>query len=203
MKYSVSPEKLYNIVLGLNVFAWGIAGLFYSSDTELTPVRICISSINIIAGLLFISRRKIIRASGLVDKPSWFFVLFCNGLLFKLSLPLDNWSLACQMLFVGGTIFTLAAFLNLGKNFSIRPAYRGLVTNGFYRLVRHPIYMGETIMALACLLSGRLDYALPVFAFLMFFQILRIREEEGLLKSDEKYADYVLKTRWRLIPFVW
>lgn len=203
MAFPISTERIYNIVLGLNVLGWSFAGIFYSTDTELSLVRICISAINALAGILFLIRKKAMWSSNLWNGYSWLPVLFCNGLLFRLSLPLQHWPAYSVYLFVAGTLFALLSLLKLGQNFSIRPSFRTLETKGVYQFVRHPIYFGETIMAFACLLAGQLMYSLPVFLLLLAFQAYRIREEEQLLSKAESFQRYVQQTPWRLVPFVW
>ena len=47
-------------------------------------------------------------------------------------------------------------------------------------------------------------YALIPFAFLPLILVLRILNEEKILKRDlEGYKDYCKKIRYRLIPYLW
>ena len=87
----------------------------------------------------------------------------------------------------------------LGQSFGIAPADRGLVINGPYSLVRHPLYLGELILRGALLLgTAPLDGAVALIILLMV-QVLRIVREEKVIAG---YSDYASHVRWRLIPFI-
>ena len=203
MRTRISYERIYNFVLGFNVLGWGIAGLFFSTDVQWNSVRIAIALINLTAGLLFIFRREALLSREFIDKPAWLLVLVANGFLFRLSLPLENWAVYLQVLFGIGTAITLFALLSLGQSFSIRPALREVIQKGLYQWVRHPAYLGEGLMGLACMLAGNWLYSIPVFCLMMLFQIIRLQQEENILKNAPEYQEYMQQTRWRLIPGIW
>jgi len=47
-------------------------------------------------------------------------------------------------------------------------------------------------------------FALPVFALLIPLIVLRLLNEEKVLRQElPGYADYCLHTRFRLVPFIW
>ncbi len=94
-------------------------------------------------------------------------------------------------------LWSLAA-LNL--SFGVAPADRELVTAGPYRFARHPIYLGEIVMAVGGLLAAPTkDGAMMVIA-LIIIQVLRILREERVIAG---YSAYVKDVRWRLLPGVW
>jgi protein-S-isoprenylcysteine O-methyltransferase Ste14 len=89
----------------------------------------------------------------------------------------------------------------LGSHFGVAPADRGLITRGPYRLVRHPMYLGELILRAALLVGS----PQPVLAGVMLFvlitiQILRIQREERIIRGYDRYA---VQVRFRLVPGVW
>jgi len=97
-------------------------------------------------------------------------------------------------------VWVLAAVLALGTCFAVLPEARGLVTRGPYRLVRHPVYLGE-LGAYAGLVigspTGRNLSAAIVFAAA---QAVRMRlEERALIKEFPDYARYAARTP-RLVP---
>ena len=54
-----------------------------------------------------------------------------------------------------GLAFSLASVAVLGRCFGILPDVRGLVVRGPYRLVRHPLYLGELTAALGIVVGSR------------------------------------------------
>ena len=102
---------------------------------------------------------------------------------------------------LAGYGFILWSLVALGKRFGVAPADRGLTCSGPYRLVRHPMYLGELLFRGALLLSSNLlVFDLVLFALLTGIQCLRIVREENALLGYSCYARIV---RWRLIPGVW
>jgi len=79
-----------------------------------------------------------------------------------------------------------------------------LITTGFYAVVRHPMYLGfSLIFCFAPIVLGSWFAFIPAacIPFLLTFRIKN--EEEVLQKGLEGYKEYMEKVRWRLIPCVW
>ena len=78
----------------------------------------------------------------------------------------------------------------------------GLVTNGPYRFLRHPIYAAIIYFAWAAALSDRRIYILGAATFISVGLIARMLIEEKFLNSEySDYKSYSEKTV-RLIPFL-
>jgi protein-S-isoprenylcysteine O-methyltransferase Ste14 len=108
---------------------------------------------------------------------------------------------------IGGFV-RLATVFELGHRFSIfvalQPGHR-LKTDGFYRFVRHPSYLGALLAMVGWALVFRSSIGL-LLAVAMFVPIIaRIRAEEDFLvrEFDEQYRAYQQRTRWRLLPFIY
>ena len=106
-------------------------------------------------------------------------------------------------IFLVGIMLQAAAKLNLNRSFGIVPANRGVVTTGFYALVRHPVYASYFIGHVAFLLANPTLWNLCVYSIELGFQIARMRAEEGLLSRDPIYAAYLRNVRFRLLPGVY
>ncbi len=79
-----------------------------------------------------------------------------------------------------------------------------VITTGPYRIVRHPMYAGATVLLIATPLALGSWWALlvlPVFIAVLVWRLLD--EERVLVAALPGYADYRSTTRARLIPGVW
>jgi protein-S-isoprenylcysteine O-methyltransferase Ste14 len=115
----------------------------------------------------------------------------------------DVWVLAASDICLAcGMIWALYSLTYLGRRFSIVPEARGLVTSGPYRLVRHPIYLGEIVAGFGLVLPTLLTLHILVFAIFLGAQIVRTHFEERILRATyPQYEAYARHTR-RLIPFI-
>ena len=110
------------------------------------------------------------------------------------------------LLFLAATAVRGKAHLDLGRHFSMflkEREGRSFVDSGLYAKIRHPLYLGNLLLFLACpaFLAGRLSWL--VVALAIAGLILRIRiEEKFLLENTDGYQDYIQRT-WTLIPYLY
>lgn len=79
-----------------------------------------------------------------------------------------------------------------------------VISTGPYAIVRHPMYLGVSIMWIATPVALGSYWALPVFLIMPVILVYRIRnEEEFLLRELPGYRDYTRKVRYRIIPGIW
>jgi protein-S-isoprenylcysteine O-methyltransferase Ste14 len=111
--------------------------------------------------------------------------------------------IASDVLLIAGLAFAIGSVAVLGRCFGILPDVRGLVTHGPYRLVRHPLYLGELTAVLGVVLGSRE----PLWAGLTWLvcvglQLVRTGYEERNIRAEfPEYAEYAARTK-RLIPGV-
>jgi len=79
-----------------------------------------------------------------------------------------------------------------------------VISVGPYRLVRHPMYSGMAIAALASPLALGSYVAAPLFALIIPLLVYRLVHEERTLCRDLRgYSEYCERTSFRLLPWVW
>ncbi len=79
-----------------------------------------------------------------------------------------------------------------------------VIDTGPYSIVRHPMYTGMIPLFLFTPLALGSFWAIIAYIPVSFVIILRIFNEEAMLKRDlPGYKEYCQKVRYRLIPFVW
>jgi protein-S-isoprenylcysteine O-methyltransferase Ste14 len=82
-------------------------------------------------------------------------------------------------------------------------ASQEVISTGPYRLVRHPMYSGFSLLFLATPLALGSYLAVPLFVLLIPLLFFRLVNEEKLLRQSlPGYAEYCKRTRFRLVPFV-
>jgi protein-S-isoprenylcysteine O-methyltransferase Ste14 len=108
---------------------------------------------------------------------------------------------AGDLMLGAGLLFAIASVAFLGRCFGVLPDVRGLVTRGPYRLVRHPLYLGELTAALGIVVGAqRWAPALAAWLVCLGLQLVRTKYEERSLRAEfPEYAPYADRTK-RLIP---
>jgi protein-S-isoprenylcysteine O-methyltransferase Ste14 len=115
---------------------------------------------------------------------------------------------------VGATLLALAWFLlfrAFTDNTFLSPLVRiqserqqSVVSTGVYGVVRHPMYLGATLMFVAAPILVGAASALAVGLGLVVLLAVRIVDEEKLLSTQlPGYEDYRRRVRYRLVPFLW
>ena len=130
------------------------------------------------------------QGSPLISSGSFAIILKSCGLAIAL--------LACLIMVI--------AVINLGKNLTPLPCPKDnavLIQSGLYHYVRHPIYFGVLLAALAWLLIHPGLYVL-VYSISLFvlFDIKARREEIWLVERFSSYKDYQARVK-KLIPGVY
>ena len=97
-------------------------------------------------------------------------------------------------------VIAVYARLSLGRNIGLVPAQRDIVSRGAYRFVRHPIYTGLIISYLGFTLRMFLPLNLTMALIVIGMFVVKSFIEEGFLRVDPEYADYLARLRWRWFP---
>ncbi len=109
-------------------------------------------------------------------------------------------------IFIIGFMIMNWAEICLGKLFSIQVTIQNdhqLVTNGLFKYVRNPRYLGILLNNIGIAFIFRSWLAIVLVLFLIAVLIWRIRDEEELMKKEfgRSWEEYKKRT-WRLLPFI-
>lgn len=110
--------------------------------------------------------------------------------------------LVANLVITSGIVLSIYSVCSLGRSFSIIPQARKLIQSGPYRVVRHPLYLGELISVFGIVLAGVTIPKITLYFVLVVCQVYRAFQEEKLLSSVfPEYKEYCLKTA-RFIPLL-
>jgi protein-S-isoprenylcysteine O-methyltransferase Ste14 len=115
--------------------------------------------------------------------------------------------IAGAVFLLGGLGLYMIARRALGGLFSeavrIIPEHK-LVTTGPYRLIRHPIYLGEIFFGLSIpmILGSLYGFILMLVPIPMLLYRIRIEEKTLVSRFGQEYLDYASKTK-KLIPYIY
>src|SRR5262249_45824424 len=101
------------------------------------------------------------------------------------------WPTGGLVLVTLGACLSFASLLTLGRCFGIRPALRGLVAPGPYRLVRHPMYLAYVLADIGYNLQEWNAGTLLLVGVGWTCLVYRTRAEERILSQDGGWPNYV------------
>jgi protein-S-isoprenylcysteine O-methyltransferase Ste14 len=198
--------------LGLAVLGWGGFAAFFSH-----PPLIAVLVLTILMSLAGMLSRGNVSTGTQEDRGNrW--VLAAFGVIGLLAgwLPaytdrLDVWTLDGTVVrWIGVVLYAVGGALRIWPVFVLGDRFSGLVaiqrnhalvTDGPYRFIRHPSYLGLIVMALGWALAFRSGAGVLLVAITLVPLIARIRAEEALLHRHfgAAYDAYRSRTA-RLIP---
>jgi len=156
--------------------------------------------------VLFIVRRRRIQGQHASLVPGVVAIAGTFLLSAAAYLPIESTTstttlLAASAVVVVGTLFTIWSLATLGRCFGMFPEVRGLVTRGPYRLVRHPVYLGELASAVGLFLARPHPLVLACLGLFVVLQYWRTVYEERAMAAayPGEYPAYARKVP-RLVP---
>jgi protein-S-isoprenylcysteine O-methyltransferase Ste14 len=206
--------KLYDLATVTPMILWlgaGMVGSVLSASEMLrsqgNALAICsqittVLFLNLAIVLLIIRRPPVQKAKGVL--PRFAGAVGCLLPFSFLALPRASLTPA-MAIFSSAFVFlgTAAAILSiywLGRSFSILPQARGLVVEGPYRLVRHPLYLSELCIVFGRVWEFQQPWTFVVMLVAIGVQISRMHFEEQIMQETfSSYRDYARRTA-RLIP---
>lgn len=222
IRTAVAPGIGLLVFLGLPMLGWGIGDVrgFLGQPVRLAYIALVIA-LHLLVALRFPTVGRYRRpAEHVVERQRIAVVLLQGiGIAVMLAAPycdrrsfavINGMALGRYIglgIFAFGMVLTLWSELFLAEQFSIEIAVREdhrLVTDGLYRRLRHPRYLGIMMFAAGFSLVFRSWLALLLTAAMIPVLLWRIHDEETLLHKEfgtewEAYS----RRSWRLVPFVY
>jgi protein-S-isoprenylcysteine O-methyltransferase Ste14 len=99
--------------------------------------------------------------------------------------------------FIGLPLVALARW-QLGKAFALTPQAKGLVTQGLYSRIPHPMYVFLDVVLLGAIIMLRQAWPLVLWAGLVCVQAWQARRETRVLEQafGDAYREYRKRTWW-------
>ena len=133
--------------------------------------------------------------------PYWLFgwLLISGTVLPRYPLPQNAWFALCITLCVLGVAIMMAA--DAQKFYTLR-VRRGLITDGMFRYVRHPNYLGEMMIygSFALMVWHWIPVLVLTWVWLGLFAVNMVMKEASMSRYPE-WAAYKKRTWW-VVPFV-
>jgi protein-S-isoprenylcysteine O-methyltransferase Ste14 len=109
-----------------------------------------------------------------------------------------------QTLLAGGVLVVVGLPLlglarwQLGRAFAVTPQAKGLVTQGLYARIPHPMYVFLDLALLGAIIMARREWLLVVWAGLVAVQVRQARREARVLEQayGDAYRAYRKRTWW-------
>jgi protein-S-isoprenylcysteine O-methyltransferase Ste14 len=167
-------------------------------------VTLSSSGMLIVNGLilgLFLGRRE---AKTETTSPALWLLAYAGTmltLLMRPSMPPGR-SIAGATVELAGLAMLAVALLSLRRSFAIVPANHGVREGGFYRLVRHPVYLSEMTLLLGVLIANPTRRNTTIWLIEWGLQFARALAEERHLAADPSYLAYCRRVRYRFIPVI-
>lgn len=204
---NVWPAYVFALPLAARV--WNLAraprGGSFHDQAALLQETVTVAFLALVV-VLFIIRRRRIEGQRATWAPGVVALVGTFLLNVVAYLPVEDTAsteslLASSLVVTLGTLFTIWSLATLGRCFGLFPEVRGLVTHGPYRLVRHPVYLGELISAVGLLLAKPHPLIVTIFVVFVGLQYWRTVYEERALSAayPNDYPAYSRRVP-RLLP---
>jgi protein-S-isoprenylcysteine O-methyltransferase Ste14 len=192
--FAAAVEAWGDVFANPSARTWGVAGFVLLRTAVLVAVSVCVfirgnPRRHSRAPIAFVACAAALISVPLLEKPS--------------ETAQTSLVVAGDLIALTAWTWLLISFVALGRCFGLLPEARGLVTRGPYRLVRHPVYLGEFGAVAGLVLASPSTRNVLLAIGFAAAQAVRMRlEEQELTHVFPEYAAYARSTP-RLVPRLW
>lgn len=161
-------------------------------------MRGAIAALDLVVAILFLVRGAALAHGPARDVVAAIPSIVIGALAVKLA-P-ERWPIGCELAFAIGAALAVGSLATLGRSFAILPARRAIVIRGPYRLVRHPAYASELVMASAAGAASQWWIGGAALVAITVSLVPRVLAEERVLAEDPAWREYASRVRYRLLP---
>ena len=122
----------------------------------------------------------------------------------------DAWTVAGITMYATSMTLFLAALeaarrVPMTRTFVYSPRCDTILTQGPYRIIRHPIYLSYSLCWLAAPVAMHSVVLGATAVFMITCYVISAREEERLLATGARASEYaeVVKRTWCIVPFLY
>lgn len=154
--------------------------------------------------ILFLARTKPTQVS--LNPIHWAVALLASfsGLFFeKQSAGMARAAFVPDALILLGLAVSGISALALRRSYDFLPALRNVTTDWSFRLVRHPMYLASIAIRLGYLGKHVSAQNAAVFLVMLWLYVKRAKYEEGIMREDRRYAEYMRRVRYRFLPWIY
>lgn len=196
-------QTMVNLVVS-GLIGCGAAYLAYDAwlAEEFNLVEALFFTSNLVLIVVILVRKQHVSMDRGVFRQCVALVAFFSGLFFdeQPTAPYEWMPPAAEVVAVAGIVLGVVVLLNLGRSFGIMIAARTIKTGGAYGIVRHPMYVTDTILRTSFILVNPSVYNLVLYVAATACYVYRAVLEERFLSGLPEYREYMRKVRHRFIP---
>lgn len=111
--------------------------------------------------------------------------------------------LIASVIVFAANLLGIMSLFNLGRSFGILIALRHVKTGGVYSVVRHPMYCSDMLLRLGFIIGHFSLFTALIGVFSIACYVIRAIFEERFLSRAEEYKAYMIKVKYRFIPFIY
>jgi len=201
------------LVFGYLAYKQTIAGIGIIAQHSNTPlwqlsvVSIVFSTIFVVLILYFTVTRLPPKNTATGIEPRVTAIVGTFVMMLLIVLPAGEISpqlrVVSTVLIIVGTVLSVYCIRRLGKSFSIMATARELVTEGPYKIIRHPLYGAEVVTIIGVAIGHWSPSAAVLSLVWLGLQIRRAQNEERVLReSFPEYGDYARRVPMLLPGFM-